>query len=73
MKPAPPIVAVPPISDTNGAQFFVTDASTPHLDASYTIFGECSPVSVVHAIAHTPVAGERPVTPVVIESVTIAR
>src|SRR4029079_10925379 len=40
--------------DTNGTQFFITDASTPPLDSSYTIFGECAPVSVVHAIANVP-------------------
>lgn len=57
--------------DTNGAQFFVTDASAPHLDKGYTIFGECGPVSVVHAIANEPVRGERPLSPVVIERVTI--
>lgn len=57
--------------DTNGMQFFVTDASAPHLDSGYTIFGDCDPVSVVHAIASAPVQGERPLKPIVIESVTI--
>ena len=29
--------------NTNGAQFFITDAAAAHLDTSYTIFGECAP------------------------------
>jgi peptidyl-prolyl cis-trans isomerase A (cyclophilin A) len=59
--------------NTNGAQFFITDEAAAHLDSSYTIFGECSPVATVHAIASVPVTGESPVTPVVIASVKILR
>ena len=59
--------------NTNGAQFFITDAAAAHLDRSYTIFGECSPVETEHAIASVPVHGESPVTPVIIKSIKIAR
>ena len=60
--------------DTNGMQFFITDASAPHLDRSYTILGECAPTSVVHTIAKVPVgAADRPVTPVTINHIDITR
>jgi peptidyl-prolyl cis-trans isomerase A (cyclophilin A) len=60
--------------NTNGMQFFVTDAAAPHLDSSYTVFGECAPESVVHAIAGTPTGpGDRPLTPVTIHRVEVSR
>jgi peptidyl-prolyl cis-trans isomerase A (cyclophilin A) len=61
--------------NTNGAQFFITDAPAMHLTkaGTYTIFGECAPVEVVHDIASTPVLGERPANPITIKSVTISR
>src|SRR5512140_2873918 len=59
--------------NTNGGQFFITDAAAAWLDNNYTIFGECTPEQTVHDIANVEVAGERPKTPVTIKTVTIAR
>jgi peptidyl-prolyl cis-trans isomerase A (cyclophilin A) len=59
--------------NTNGAQFFITDAAAAHLDNGYTIFGECSPVDFVHKIASTEVKGEKPASPPKIKKVTIRR
>ncbi len=59
--------------NTNGAQFFITDAAAKWLDNNYTIFGECTPEQTVHDIANVEIAGERPKTPVTIKTVTISR
>ncbi len=60
---------------TNGSQFFITVRRTPHLNFKHTIFGEVADQEsrdVVDRIATTPVGpGDRPVTAVVISSVTI--
>ena len=60
---------------TNGSQFFITTAATDWLNNRHTIFGEVADDEsrkVVDAISATPTgAGDRPVDPVVIESVTV--
>jgi cyclophilin family peptidyl-prolyl cis-trans isomerase len=58
---------------TNGSQFFITVAPTPHLKGGHTIFGRVvDGQSVAEAISLVPAArGNRPVEPVVIEAIEI--
>lgn len=63
--------------NTNGSQFFITVAPTTWLNRKHTIFGEVADQSsrdVVDAIAAVRTGHQdKPVEPVVVESVTIER
>lgn len=59
--------------NTNGSQFFIMDGVAAHLDSGYTIFGKCSPDSVIQAIAASKTQGDRAIDAPKIQTVTVKR
>ena len=61
--------------NTNGSQFFITLGPTPHLDNRHSVFGEVvEGMDIVRRIGKAETdSQDRPVTPIVMNKVTIER
>lgn len=61
-------------ANTNGSQFYIAEVDLPFLDGGYTVFGLCTPVSVVTDLTGVPRdANDKPITPLHMKTIKITR
>lgn len=60
--------------NSNGAQWFITEDATPHLNNKHSVFGKVvSGLDIVNRIANVPTSRDRPNKEILIERVEIYR
>ena len=58
---------------TNGSQFFIAEVPVTYLNDKHTIFGQCSDLDIVKAIARVPARDDAPIKPVVMQRIVVER
>jgi len=60
--------------NTNGSQFFISEVPLPYLNGKHTIFGQCSDIKVIKAIARVPRdENDKPNKPLTVNKVLVER
>ena len=59
--------------NTNGSQFFINASNNNFLDTKHTVFGKVTDgMSIVQLIENSPTSSDRPLNPIILESVVIS-
>jgi peptidyl-prolyl cis-trans isomerase A (cyclophilin A) len=59
--------------NSSGSQFYITETALTELDGDYTVFGLCTPLSVVVKLTHVETDMDRPVKDLHMKTISITR